>query len=47
MHAWDEVRIDSCPAVEGLTLHDGWTKPKYIGWTPVSEILCLITVRDD
>jgi len=38
IHAWGEVRLDDYLAVENLDA-PGWTKPKYIGWIPVSAIL--------
>jgi cell wall-associated NlpC family hydrolase len=39
VHAWDKVRVDTIRAVEELDAGRGWTKPKYIGWAPVSKVL--------
>jgi cell wall-associated NlpC family hydrolase len=45
VHAWDEVRLDDYLAVQDLSPAGGWTKPSYIGWAPVSEVLKGMTVR--
>lgn len=39
VHAWDKVRVDTIRSVEELDAGKGWTKPKFIGWAPVSKVL--------
>lgn len=38
IHAWDKVRIDTMRGVEELEAAEGWTKPNYLGWAPVSKV---------
>lgn len=38
IHAWDKVRIDHYYDIENLSPATGWTKPKFIGWSPVERI---------
>ena len=38
IHAWDRVRIDNYMEIENFTSAPGWTKPKFIGWSPVERI---------
>jgi hypothetical protein len=38
IHALDTVRIDHYLDVQNLTLAPGWTKPQFIGWTPIERI---------
>jgi len=38
VHAWDKVRVDNYMDVENLSAAPGWTKPKYLGWSPVDRI---------
>jgi hypothetical protein len=38
IHTWDRVRIDHYLAVQNLTPAPGWTKPKYLGWSPIERI---------
>lgn len=38
VHAWDKVRVDTVRGVEELEAAEGWTKPKYLGWAPVSKV---------
>jgi len=47
VHAWDKVRLDDYLGIEALEPAAGWTKPRYIGWAPVSEILRGMTIRDE
>lgn len=44
IHAWHEVRIDHYAAIENLGA-PGWTKPRYIGWVPVADILLGMRVK--
>jgi hypothetical protein len=44
IHAWGEVRMDDYLAVQDLDV-PGWTKPRYIGWVPVSAILKGMTAQ--
>lgn len=44
IHAWGEVHMDDYLAVQELEV-PGWTKPEYIGWVPVSDILRGMAVR--
>ncbi|MFC4307319.1 NlpC/P60 family protein [Cohnella boryungensis] len=46
IHAWDRVRINPYLEVEELTPAPGWTKPQYIGWSPVERILEGYRVKD-
>lgn len=39
IHAWDQVRIDGCRAVETLAGAPGWTSPRYLGWAGADQIL--------
>jgi hypothetical protein len=39
IHAWDRVRIDNYLDVQDLVPAPGWTKPFYLGWTPVERLL--------
>jgi hypothetical protein len=39
VHAWDVVRVDAIEAVERLEVPPTWTRPAYLGWTPVERIL--------
>jgi hypothetical protein len=43
IHAWYEIRIDHYKDIQDLEA-PGWTKPRYIGWVPVAEILRGMTV---
>jgi hypothetical protein len=43
IHAWKEIRIDHYEDIQQLEA-PGWTKPRYIGWVPVAEILRGMTV---
>lgn len=45
IHAWDRVRVDGYLEVEGLDGGQGWTRPSYIGWTPVARVLKGMTSR--
>ncbi|HBY93012.1 MAG TPA: hypothetical protein DEP84_03450 [Chloroflexi bacterium] len=45
VHAWRQVRIDDYLEVQELSPADGWTRPKYIGGAPVTEILKGMSVR--
>jgi len=38
IHAWDKVRVDTVRGVEELEAAEGWTKPSYLGWAPVSKV---------
>ena len=38
IHAWDKVRVDDYLDVQNLTPSLGWTKPQFIGWTPIERI---------
>jgi cell wall-associated NlpC family hydrolase len=38
VHAWDKVRVDTIKCIEKLDAAKGWTKPKYIGWAPVTKV---------
>jgi cell wall-associated NlpC family hydrolase len=39
VHAWDTVRVDTVRGVEELDAGHGWTKPRFLGWAPVSKVL--------
>ena len=38
IHAWDKVRMDHYLDVQNLTPASGWTRPQYLGWTPLERI---------
>jgi hypothetical protein len=38
IHALDTVRIDHYLDVQDLTPAPGWTRPQFIGWTPIERI---------
>ena len=38
IHAWNEVRIDDYQAVQDLTPPPDWSRPLFIGWTPIERI---------
>jgi hypothetical protein len=38
IHALDTVRTDHYLDVQDLTPAPGWTKPQYLGWTPIERI---------
>jgi hypothetical protein len=38
IHAWDKVRIEHYLDVQHLTPPPGWSKPQFIGWTPIERI---------
>ena len=38
IHAWDKVRVDDYGDVQSLSPAPGWTKPHYLGWTPIERI---------
>ena len=38
IHAWDKVRVDTVRGVEELEAAEGWSKPSYLGWAPVSRV---------
>ena len=38
IHAANTVRTDHYLDVQDLTLASGWTKPRFIGWTPIERI---------
>jgi cell wall-associated NlpC family hydrolase len=46
VHAWGCVRVDDYQAVESLPPPEGWTRPAYIGWSPVERILQGYRVKD-
>jgi cell wall-associated NlpC family hydrolase len=46
VHAWGCVRVDDYQAVESLPPPEGWTRPTYIGWSPVERILQGYRVKD-
>jgi len=39
IHAWGVVRCDHYREVEELGGAEGWSAPRYIGWTPVARVL--------
>jgi cell wall-associated NlpC family hydrolase len=39
VHAWDEVRIDRAEDVETLRPRTGWSRPRLVGWVPLSRVL--------
>jgi hypothetical protein len=38
IHALDTVRMDHYLDVQDLTPAPGWTRPQFIGWTPIERI---------
>jgi hypothetical protein len=38
IHAWDKVRVDDYLDVQNLSPAPGWTRPQFIGWTPIERI---------
>ena len=38
-HTWNTIRIDNYLDVQALPGAPGWTKPRYLGWTPPSVFL--------
>ena len=45
IHAWGSVQVHGYLEVEELDAGEEWTKPRYIGWTPVSRVLEGMTPR--
>lgn len=39
VHSWKEVRVDPFMDIEKLKPAEGWTPPRYIGWTSVEHFL--------
>jgi cell wall-associated NlpC family hydrolase len=39
VHAWDNVRVDPAPRIEGLVPASGWQQPALIGWTSADRVL--------
>jgi hypothetical protein len=38
IHAWDRVRMDDYLDVQSLSSAPGWSKPQYLGWTPIERV---------
>lgn len=39
LHTWDKIRINHYREIETLLNAPGWTKPKYIGWVSIKNIM--------